>query len=69
MKLQHGSDELLMDATIVYTLCKSHRQAEAARTWERLLSDVKTVKDKPAGFRMPKPSFVCLFFGWFQRGC
>ncbi len=48
MKLQHGSDELLVDATIVHPLFKSHRQAEAARTWERLLSDVKAVKDKPA---------------------
>jgi hypothetical protein len=27
---------------------KNHRKAEAARTWERLLSEVKSVKDKPA---------------------
>ena len=48
MQLQHGPDELLVDGTIVHSLCKSHRQAEAARTWERLLSDIKSVKDKPA---------------------
>jgi hypothetical protein len=48
VQLQHGSDELLVDGTIVHSLCKSHRQAEAARTWERLLSDTKAVKDKPA---------------------
>ena len=48
VQLQHGPDELLVDGTIVHSLCKSHRQAEAARTWERLLSDIKAVKDKPA---------------------
>ena len=48
VQLQHGPDELLVDGTIVHSLCKSHRQAEAARTWERLLSDTKAVKDKPA---------------------
>jgi len=48
VQLQHGSDELLVDGTILHSLCKSHRQAEAARTWERLLSDTKAVKDKPA---------------------
>ena len=48
VQLQHGPDELLVDGTIVHSLCKSHRQAEAARTWERLHSDIKAVKDKPA---------------------
>ncbi len=48
MQLRHGPDELLIDATITHSLCKSQRQAEAARTWERLLSDIKSVKDKPA---------------------
>ena len=48
VQLWHGPDELLIDATITHSLCKSHRQAEAARTWERLLSNIKSVKDKPA---------------------
>ena len=48
VQLRHGPDELLVDGTIVHSLGKSHRQAEAARTWERLLSDVKAVRDKPA---------------------
>ena len=48
VQLRHGPDELLIDATITHSLGKSHRKAEAARTWERLLSEVKSVKDKPA---------------------
>jgi len=48
VQLRHGTDELLVDATIVHSLSKSHRSAEAARTWERLLSNIKAVKDKPA---------------------
>ena len=36
------------NGTIVHSLAKSHRRAEAKRTWERLLSEVKAVKDKPA---------------------
>lgn len=46
--LRHGSDELLIDGTITHSLGKSLRKKEAARTWERLLSEVKEVKDKPA---------------------
>ena len=48
LRLRLGADELLVDGTIVHSLAKSHRRAEAKRTWERLLSEVKAVKDKPA---------------------
>ena len=48
MQLRHGADELLIDGTIVHSLCKSRKKAEAARTWERLLSNIKAVRDKPA---------------------
>ena len=48
LRFRHGPDELLVDATIVHSLAKSHRQAEAARTMMRLLSDIKAVVDKPA---------------------
>jgi len=48
LRFRHGPDELLVDATIVHSLAKSHRRAEAGRTMLRLLSDVKSVKDKPA---------------------
>ena len=48
LRLRHGPDELLVDGTIVHPLSKSHRAAEAKRTWERLFSDVKAVKEKPA---------------------
>ena len=48
LRLQHGPDELLVDATIVHSLSKTHRQAEAGRTMSRLLSEVKAVKERPA---------------------
>ena len=48
VQLQHGQDELLLDGTIVHSLAKSYVRAEAKRTWERLLSPVKSVRDKPA---------------------
>ena len=48
VQLQHGTDELLVDVTIVHSLTKANKQAEAKRTWERLLSDIKSVKEKPA---------------------
>jgi hypothetical protein len=32
VQLQHGSDELMVAATIVHKLCNSHSQAESART-------------------------------------
>ncbi len=41
VQLRHGPDELLIDATITHSLGKLQRQA-AARTWERLLSDIKS---------------------------
>jgi hypothetical protein len=45
---RHGTDELLIDGTIVHSMTKSAVAKEAARTWERILSDVKEVKGKPA---------------------
>ena len=48
VQLQHGTDELLIDGTIVHSLTKTNKQAEAKRTWERLLSSIGSVKDKPA---------------------
>ena len=48
LRLRHQTDELLVDGTIIHSLAKSHRAAEGKRTWERLLSDMKTVKEKPA---------------------
>ena len=36
VQLQHGTDELLVDVTIVHSLTKANKQAEAKRTWERL---------------------------------
>ena len=46
--MRYLTDELLVDVTIIHSLAKSHRAAEGKRTWERLLSDMKTVKEKPA---------------------
>ena len=48
MQLQHESDELLVDGTIVHSLTKTNKQAEAKRTWERLMTTIGSVKDKPA---------------------
>ena len=48
MQLRHGSDELLIDATITHSLSKSARQAEYKRTLERLQSGIARVKDLPA---------------------
>lgn len=48
IQLFHGTDELLIDGTMVHSLTKTGRQAEAKRTWERILSEVKSVRDRPA---------------------
>jgi hypothetical protein len=48
VQLCHGSDELLIDATITHSLSKSARQAECKRTLERLQSGIARVKDLPA---------------------
>ena len=48
LRLRYLSDELLVDVTFIHSLAKSHRAAELKRTRERLLSDVKAVKGKPA---------------------
>ena len=48
VQLRHGSDELLLDATITHSLSKSARQAECKRTLERLQSGIARVKDLPA---------------------
>jgi hypothetical protein len=48
VQLRHGSDELLIDATITHSLSKSARQAECKRTLERLQSGIARVKDLPA---------------------
>ena len=48
LHLKCGEDDLLVDCSITHSLSKSHRRAEAKRTWERLLTTVKSVKVKPA---------------------
>ena len=60
---RHGTDELLINGTIVHSMTKSAVAKEAARTWERILSDVKEVKGKPAAAietaRAVQPTSVC----------
>ena len=48
IQLLHRDDELLVDGTLVHSMTKTGKQAEAKRTWERLLSDITAVRDKPA---------------------
>ena len=48
LHLRKGLDELLIDTTCTHPMTKAGRQPEIKRTWERILSDVKEVKDKPA---------------------
>ena len=47
IQLLHRDDELLVDGTLVHSMTKTGKQAEAKRTWERLLSDITAVRDKP----------------------
>ena len=48
VQFKYGQDELLIDCSITHSLAKSHRRAEAKRTWERLLSNIEAVQDKGA---------------------
>jgi hypothetical protein len=46
--LRSGADELLVDTTCTHPMSKTNRPKETKRTWERLLSEVKSVKELPA---------------------
>ena len=48
VQFKYGQDELLIDCSITHSLAKSHRRAEAKRTWVRLLSNIEAVQDKGA---------------------
>ena len=48
LQLIEGHNELLVDCTITHSLAKSHVTAEAKRTWQRLPSTVKEVRNQPA---------------------
>jgi hypothetical protein len=46
--LRSGEDELLVDTTCTHPMTKTNRPNETKRTWERLLSGVKSVRELPA---------------------
>ena len=46
--LRSGEDELLVDTTCTHPMTKTNRPNEIKRTWERLLSEVKSMRELPA---------------------